>query len=380
MKKQFLVTILVLAGGFGLALLIANSTPERDVIAMERTLRTVRVMTVAVHDEYLQITSQGSVQPRTQSELIPEVSGRVEWVSSSLVDGGSFSRGDPLLRIDASDYEIALQRATAARDRARVEAEFSGDELARLEKLFAQKLASQSQLDSVRRTAQVAQANLSETSAALAQAERDLARTQLTAPFDGLVRSEQVDVGQFVSRGASIATIYATDYVEVRLPIAADELGYLGLDIAHRGTLAEGDRPEVTVSAQYGNTRLIWSGELVRTEAVIDERSRMIYAVARIRQSEFADTASIPVGLFVQAEIQGRKVENVVRLPRSAMRDSDQVLVVDDDNRLRFRTVSVLRLEHDDVLISAGLEDGERVCVSAIQTVVDGMHVKPLLP
>ena len=379
MNKKFLYTTSALALGLILAYLLANSAPEREVLASERSLRTVRATTVSAQSEYLQVFSQGSVQPRTQSELIPEVSGRVEWMSPSLVGGGSFLTGDVLLRIDSADYRSALQRAHATRDRAQVEMEYSRDELRRLEKLRVKNLASQSQLDDASRKARIAEANLADSDAALAQAQRDLRRTELIAPFDGLVRSESVDLGQFVARGTSVATIYATDYVEVRLPIAADQLDYLGVDISHRGTLAAGGRPEVTLSAQFGNTRKIWNGELVRMEAEIDERSRMIYGVARVDLSRSADGTSLPVGLFVHAQIQGQRVENVIRLPRSAMRDNDQILVIDDDNRLRFRRVSVLRLEHDDVLISSGLTGGERVCISAIQTVVDGMHVNPLL-
>ena len=117
----------------------------------------------------------------------------------------------------------------------------------------------------------------------------------------------------------------------------------------------------------------------MRLEAEIDERSRMIYGVTRLKLDDSADSPTLPVGMFVQAEIRGRRVENVVRLPRSAMRDNNQVLVVDDEDRLHFRQVTILRLEHDDMLISEGLADGERVCISPLQTVVEGMLVRPVL-
>lgn len=379
MKKKLFPTLAVLALGLVLAYIIANTEPEKNQQVHEPLLRTVRAMQVETRTEHLTITSQGTVQPRSQSELIPEVSGRVEWISPALVGGGSFQAGDVLLRIESADYKTSLKRSEAALDRAEVEQEYSRDELQRLEKLSAQKLSSQSQLDSARRAARVAEANLVDSQASLEQARRDLTRTELKAPFDGLVRSEKVDLGQFVSRGSNIGTIYATDYVEVRLPIAGDQLRYLDLSVAHRGQIAPEHRPPVTISAQFGNTSLIWEGELVRTEAEIDERSRMIYGVTRLRMSESEDRVSIPVGLFVQAEIRGRQVADVIRLPRSAMRDNDQVLVIDGDNRLRFRQVTILRLEHDEVLVKNGLTSGELVCISAIQTVVDGMHVKPVI-
>jgi RND family efflux transporter MFP subunit len=220
----------------------------------------------------------------------------------------------------------------------------------------------------------VAEANLSEAEIAIQQSERDLSRTEIKAPYAGRVRSEQVDLGQFISRGNPIATIYADDFVEVRLPIASNQLAYL--DISVSGELASEPASPVTLTAKLGSVQFIWTGELVRGEAEIDARSRMFYGVARLRNEHSEEHPPLTVGLFVKAEIQGRLFDKVIRLPRSALRDRDQVLVVDADNRLRFRQVSLLRIEHDEVLISKGLEDGELVCISALQTVVDGMRVQ----
>jgi multidrug efflux pump subunit AcrA (membrane-fusion protein) len=154
---------------------------------------------------------------------------------------------------------------------------------------------------------------------------------------------------------------------------------YSGLPTSTQGQIPEALRPPVVVYAFLGERRIEWLGQLMRLEAEIDERSRMLYGVARVRQEISATHPIMPVGLFVHADIRGRRVEDVIRLPRSSMRDHNQVLVVDEDNRLRFRDVSVLRLEHDEMLIDAGLTAGELVCISPLQTVVDGMIVKPLV-
>ncbi len=378
MNRKVLYPLLVLAAGLGLAFVIAVNEPEREPEHWEPLAPTVRVIRVSAGDEHLRIVSQGTAQPLTQSELIPEVSGRVVWISPALVGGGAFARDDVLLRIDDADYRTELQRAEAALKRAEVEYEYAEDEMERLSSLHRRQLASQQQLDNARRVAQVADANLIESRAALERARRDLARTELRAPFDGLVRSEQVDLGQFVTRGSSIATIYASDFMEVRLPIAADQLVYSGLPISTQGQIPEALRPPVVVYAYLGDRRIEWPGQLMRLEAEVDERSRMLYGVARVRQDISETHPIMPVGLFVHADIRGRKVEGVIRLPRSSMRDDNQVLVVDENDRLRFREVSILRLEHDEMLIDAGLDDGELVCISPPQTVVDGMAVNPL--
>jgi len=228
MSKRWLVPVLVLAAGFGLAYLIGTNKPSIDVEPQERLAPTVRVVTVISKNEHLTITSQGTVAPRTQSELIPEVSGRVTWVSPALVAGGSFREGEPLLRIDDADYRNQQAKSEAALKRAEVEQQHARAELKRIRSLNRQKLASTQQVEDAERAARVATANLHEATASLAQARLDLARTELTAPFTGLVREEQVDVGQFITRGQRVGTIYATDYVEVRLPISAHQLGFLG--------------------------------------------------------------------------------------------------------------------------------------------------------
>lgn len=379
MNRKITYPLLVIVAGFALAALVARNKPALEGEAYTPLVTTIRVLQVEAKTEHLSISSQGAVQPRSESSLIPEVSGRVTWISPSLIGGGSFKSGDVLLRIDQSDYKTSLQKNKAVLQRTEIEQAYTTDELSRIQRLYQKKLASQSQLDGAERTASVAAANLLEGQANLDQAQRDLERTELKAPFDGLVRNEQVDMGQFVSRGNTIGVIYATDYMEVRLPIAASQLEYLGLPISTRGQIPPDIQPPVTLTADFGNTRMIWEGVLVRAEAEIDERSRMVYGVTRLLSMRDKDSLPIPVGLFVQAQIRGREVANVVRLPRSAIRDNNQVLIVDKDNRLRFRNVVILRLEHEDVLISDGLANGELVSISPLQTVVDGMLVQPVL-
>lgn len=375
MSKKILYPCLALVifGAITFTLMVSKPEPPADdYVAPPTTVRTIRVNK---QDEHLVVRSQGTVQPRTESQLIPEVSGRITWMSSALVAGGSFEEGDPLLRIDDFDYRNAMEKNQAFLTRADVEREHAEDELKRTEKLHDQNLASRSQLDDARRSFRVADANRTEARINLEQARRDLDRTEIRAPYPGLVRTEQVDLGQFVSRGNAVATIYATDYVEVRLPIPSAQLAYLS--VRNTGELNAEQTAPVTISGEYGNVRFIWEGQLVRTEGEIDSRSRMVYGVARIRNPD-QDLPPLAVGLFVEAEIQGSLVENVIRLPRSAMREANQVLVVDDEDRLRFRYVKVLRIEHDEVVIRSGLENGERVCVSPLQTVVDGMRVQAI--
>ncbi|MAQ61815.1 MAG: hypothetical protein CMQ10_07035 [Gammaproteobacteria bacterium] len=345
----------------------ANDTP---------TPLTVRVRTIETESIELKVHSQGSVAPSTVSQLIPEVSGRVTWTSPSLVAGGFFEAGQELARIDDLDYRNAQDRANAALKRATAEVEHAKYEYRRLRSLAERKLVSRSALENGLRAYRVTQATFEDAQANSEQAKENVKRTVLRAPFTGLVRAENIDIGQFASRGQAIATLYANDVVEVRLPIADRQLAFLNLPPLRNGNFPKDMQPTVKLSADYGGQVRQWFGKIVRAEAEIDTSSRMVHLVARVESSK--DSQDLSVGLFVTAEIAGLAVENIVRLPRSAIRNDNQVLVVDTENRLRFRDIQPLRLYRDNVLINAGLNPGERVCISTVQTAIDGMAVNPI--
>ncbi|MDH5738591.1 MAG: efflux RND transporter periplasmic adaptor subunit [Gammaproteobacteria bacterium] len=377
LKVAITVAILFLAVFFAYGLVITAPVPKQ--VEAEEVARAIRVMVAEKEQLLLKVRSQGTVSPRAQTELIPEVSGRVQWVSPDLVAGGFVHRDDVLLRIEDSDYQATVERGKAGVTRAKAEDEHARYELSRLKELVRKKLASQSKLETQLRLQKIASATLRDTEIALEQAERDLERTQIRAPYDGFVRNERVDTGQFIARGQSIATLYASDAVEVRLPIADNQLAYLNLPLGVRGELPDDIAPRVTLSTDYGGQHYEWEGKLVRTEAEIDSRSRMLYAIARVINEPDNEHPALPVGLFVQASIDGRQVNDVVSLPRTALRNVSQVLVVDAEYRLRYRDVELLRFDQDRVIISGGLEEGEMINISPIQTVIDGMIVKPVM-
>jgi RND family efflux transporter MFP subunit len=375
MRKLVIPGSILLASVFGALTLLATA-PTLEPSVPAPVAATVRVLEAVPQNVRLTVHSQGTVSPNTETNLIPEVSGRVAWISPSFVNGGTFESGDELLRLEASDYRSALERAEAALERAQAEQQHARFELTRMESLEARQLASRSVLENALRAHRVAEAALQEARAAHDQARRDLERTVIRAPFTGLVRHRSVDIGQFVSRGNAMGTLYASADAEVRLPIADRQLAFLNLALGFRGELPAELQPRVVLSADFGGRELRWEGRIVRSEAQIDTASRMVHVVARVDNA--AQDAPLTVGLFVNAEIEGLLAEEVVVLPRSALRDGNRVLIVDAEDRLRYREVELLRLHRDQVLIRAGLEPGERVCISPLQTAVDGMPVNPV--
>ncbi|MEH6559371.1 MAG: efflux RND transporter periplasmic adaptor subunit [Oceanicoccus sp.] len=376
MRTLVMPLIIVVTFIFGAAALMATS-PVLEPTAKIPVPITVRVLEVEPKPVQLTVNSQGSVMPSTESRLIPEVSGRITWMSPNLVAGGYFTEGQLLARVDDVDYRNSLERAKATLERAEAEEQHARFEYQRLESLAERKLTSRSQLENSLRAQRVASADLRDALANYEQAQEGLDRTQILAPFTGLVRSEAVDIGQFISRGSAIATLYASGQVEVRLPIADRQLAFLNLPPTMRGELPEGQRPKVKLTTEYAGRQLVWQGEIVRTEAEIDVSSRMVQLVARVPNID--EQTPLTVGLFVDAEIEGLLAENIVTLPRSALRNNGQVLIVDADNKLHFRTIEQLRLYQDNVLVKSGLNRGERVCLSPLQTAIDGMTVNPII-
>ena len=226
-----------------------------------------------------------------------------------------------------------------------------------------------------------ARAAVAAAEASLDRAKRNLDRAELRAPYVGRVRRKNVDIGQFVTVGSSVATIYAVDYAEIRLPLPDEELAYLDLPLSYRGSQNRVG-PPVTLRAQFAGRTHTWQGRIVRAEGEIDPVSRMVHVVAQVKDpyAPGRDLSRPPlaVGMYVEAEIAGRVATEVAVLPRAALSGPSQVLVVDEESRLRFRTVELLRSTTEAIVVRAGLEAGEMVSVSPLEAVTDGMKVRVL--
>ena len=378
---QILLPLVVVVIGVGAAMALISSFSKPERVERPVVAPAIRVAIAERADRVLTVRTQGTVQPRTQSSLISEVSGRVTWVSPSLVSGGFFEKNDVLLRLDAVDYHQAA--ATAASNVAQAKLALASEEAsAEVAREEWEELGDGPGTPLSLRELQVeqARATLEAAEAALERAQRDLSRTEVRAPFAGRVRQKLVDLGQFVARGTPTATIYSIDIAEIRLPIPDDQLAYLELPLSFRGSKTK-TRPKVDLSADFAGKNHHWEGVIDRTEGEIDPRTRMVYAVAQVMNpyGRKGKRPPLAVGMFVQADIDGRLAEDVVVLPRAALRGEDQVLVVDGENKLRFREVQIKRLDREQVVISSGLENGERVCLTPLDTVTDGMLVEPTL-
>jgi RND family efflux transporter MFP subunit len=378
---KVVLPVAVLAVASSWAWKIFNDQPVVETRPPEISVPVIRAVPVKLRTLRLKVMSQGTVAPRTQTTLFPEIAGRVLQVSPSLADGGFFEAGVELLRIDPTDYQLQVVQANAqiAQAQLSLETEEAQAGVARKE------WESHGQGEApplLRRVPQIARAKaaLASAQAALAQAERNLEKTRIAAPFAGRVLRKNVDIGQYVTPGTPVATIYSVDYAEIRLPLPDEELAYVDLPLSYRGGGSGKRQPIVILRAEFGRRQHSWTGRIVRTDGTIDPQTRMIHAIAQVADpyGRGPDPGRPPLamGMFVEAEIQGHRLENVVTLPRAALRGENQVLVVDSESRLRFRRVNVARLERELVIIDSGLEEGELVSLATLATVVDGMKVQ----
>ncbi len=368
------IAILVL--GVATAFILASS--RQAPIPDEKISRGPLVEVVSVQPEEVETTVRGTGQAeaRTTVELIPQVSGSVVKMHPGLIAGGHFRAGEILLTIDPRDYELAVEKARAAVARTEVA----------LEREQAEGQVARDEWDAIHpneeptsglviREPQVrqAQAELAAAQADLAVARLKLERTRISLPFDGIVQDEAVDLGQYVTIGKKLGTVMATDIAEIRVPLAERELAWFTVP-----TRPGIKGPSARVMTHFGGKEQYWMGKVVRMEARVDPSSRMVTVVIAIpKPFEINEHHRFPLlpGTFVDVEIAGHELSEVIPLPRHAVHEGGVVWVV-EGTRLSFAPVTIVRTNRDTAFVSEGLEPGDTVVVSQLDAVTDGMEVR----
>jgi RND family efflux transporter MFP subunit len=384
-KRRFLhfaiPIVLVALGAVGMWALIAGK-PQLEKRKPTAPTPVVRVINLKTGPQPVYILGEGTVRPLREINLVPQVDGKVVYVSSALVNGGEFSQGDILLRIDPVDYQLAVTLAKAKVKDSESNLKLVQEDAAAAQEEWRQLHAGGPKANInppplVAKEPQLAaaEAKLEADRADLRSALLNLERTELKSPFDGRVSQENVDIGQYVSPGQVLATLYSTEAAEIILPLADEDLFWFDVP---GFTPNNSPGAPAKVLAQLAGLERTWSGSVVRTEGRLDERTRMINVVVRV-EKPYAKKPPLPVGLFVFVEIEGRTVPDAAVIPRSALHQGDVVWVVDNNDRLRFREVDVARVQGDEVMVEGGLKGGETVVISPLEAVTDGMAVRTVL-
>lgn len=376
-RRRLLGSVLFTAAGLAICFLVLVGKPATQPTELPEPRRPlVAVILAEPSDHSISVRTQGTVEPVRRVGLVAQVSGKVERVSDLFLDGRFFKAGDVLLELEKADYQFAIARAQAQEAAA---AQRVAEERGR--NLQAQRewrdLGTSEANDLFLRKPQLraAEASLAAAKADVAAAKLALERTTVRAPFDGRLEKKSVDLGQFVAPGSVLAQIYATDRVEIHLPISDSQLALLELPLFETAVV---DYPAVTLSARFGGERWQWEGKIARVEASIDRDSRVTFAIAEVSDpfggSQFQRPPLTP-GLFVEASISGKPITASVELPATALRGDNTVLWVNENSRLERLSVELLRREQDRVWVR-GVEAGLRIVAEQSSQLAAGAAIE----
>jgi len=363
MRKLLIIGILLAAAA--VAVLMSQMRPEppkKESMDLDPLVEVLMLETMTANFE---VRSQGTVLPRTETVLSAEVQGTITSISPKFIAGGVFEKNEVLMRIDPTNYDVAVKQAKALVRQRQIEYDGAN-------KLQSQGYRAEAEFAS-------AAAALATAEAELVRARRNLERTYIRLPYEGIVRSKETDIGQFVNPGTRLGVAFATDYAEVRLPLTDSDLAFVDLPgAADIGSSGGADGPSVRLVATQKGREVEWQAQIVRTEGVVDEKSRVTHAVARVVDPyrRHSEGNVLPMGTFVGAIIEGSSTSNLIQVPRRVVRGSRELLFLDDENKVEIRRVEIVRSDSEYSYIGGGAAAGERIVVSAVEAPINGMSVR----
>ncbi|MDO6710710.1 efflux RND transporter periplasmic adaptor subunit [Aliiglaciecola sp. 2_MG-2023] len=378
-SKKIVLPIVVLLITVVTVLIIYNNPPQAGR-QKPSSAAVLSVETQLLRPQRFHITldSYGVVTPRTQSTLMSQVAGQVVFVNDGFRTGGFFQKGDLLVAIDDSDYlaEVNIAKANLITAQQNLAEEMARSEQAKID--WQRLGGKQKPTDLVLRIPQQesAQANLTSAKAQLLKAELSLKRTKIVAPYSGRVVTQNVDIGSVVSNNTELASIYATDYLEVRLAINNSDLGFVNLPEANIDNTISTPPINVTFTSDLIGQQS-WTGKIVRTESAIDSVSRQLYVVAQIDDpfnQAIERGVSIKIGEYLSAEIDGRTIEEAIVIPVTAIYQGSYVYIEEDGVLLR-KEVQIAWQNDRQALIKSGLEGGQALVITPLGQVSSGTAV-----
>lgn len=372
---KVVLPVLILAACIVTAKVVVANRPEPQTRPQFKSTTSIDAIRVKKSDYPVSIRTQGSVSASRNGSLVPEVAGTIVNVSPNFVVGGAFQQGEVLLEIDPRDYEIALTltEATFAQAKAALAEESAraaqaGEDWKRLDRK-----GTPSALTLRKPQLAAARATLESARAQVQRAQLDLDRTKIKASYNGSVKTKNVDLGQYINKGSTLGEIYAIDTAEVRLPLNNQQLGFIALP-----GLGSNTKSEVTFNASIGGTEHTWVGNIVRSEGAIDPNSRQLFVIAQVDNpyNLASDRPPLRVGQYVQANVAGKILKDVFVIPRAALREEREVLIVEELHTLQARAVTVIWKDADVAVINEGLKEGDVISTTALGSVTNGTRVR----
>ena len=370
--RRVIGPLIVVIVALAIIQVLRATAPEPEMVESQKTPIGVYVDRAVLVGASASITVFGEVRPRIEIELLSEVGGRISSVSPEFIEGGLIEAGDSILALEDDDYRVRVAEAKArvasnqlALDQAKADADVAKKQL----------INEPNPSDLALKIPQIrqAEASLEAAKVGLESAVTDLARTNITLPFDVRIAKTMVDEGQYLTPGRAVASVFSVDVAEVRLPLSDGDLSALGVPIGYRA--GNDDGLKVTFSADVGGREQRWVGRLTRVDASIEATTRTVFATAEVNRPYDVVEGDMPMapGLFVKAEVSGQALEDVLEIPAAGLRAGDRVFVMTEGDELSIKSVDVAYANTEYAYIRDGLLAGERVIVSPIRNPVTGM-------
>lgn len=371
-KKQIIVPLAILV--VGIVAFVGFSSmkkPPEEKAEVDNT-PIVAVENITVAPMTLEVSSYGVVRPKYETTMVAQVSGEIVELSEAFVRGGLVKKGQLLARVDPNDYQAALidAQANMASARSALEQEVAQGKVAERE---WNQIKDSSPTELSLRKPQLAQelARVKAAQASVLRAKRNLQRTEIRAPYDAMIESRAIGLGSFVSTGAQVGKLLGTAIAEIRLPVADNQLQFL---------VAQGQLAKVNLTGTYAGKDVQWQARIVRSEGVVDDKSRMSYLVAEVQDpyqlqsTEEENNTMLRFGAYVQAKILGIEIASASVVPRYLV-VNDRIAILDDESKLHYADIDIIRQQGGDVIVANGLIDGDKLIVSALDYPVEGMKL-----
>ena len=329
-------------------------------------------------DVTLRVTTNGEVRSVTEINVIPQVSGRIIQVADEFIDGGNIKKGQPLIWIDDRDYKLATISAESrvAQAKKLLEREIAESELAKKD---WEELGEGEASPLTLRIPQLeeARALLNAAEADLEKAKLNLERTVINLPFDGLIKKKNAGIGQYVNAGSILGSAFSTEKVLIPLPLTDTELSYLGLPLGYESK-GYFDGPKVIFRSYISRKNIEWLGRITRTSGSIDSQTRLVYAYAEVL-NPYDEDPPLAIGTYVDAEIEGNFISNGFILPIAAIKNDNEIYVIDQNSKLKIKKIEIVGTEEDKVIVKGDISELDMVVISTINTGYEGMELTPMI-
>ncbi len=368
--KRKIYPFLIILSGIIFIIILTSFKKKPSIIKQKIVLPVVKVASFNAETRKILIKGNGTLEAKDKVNIASQVSGEILKISKKMSDFKRFEKGDTLFVIDPTEYELRIKNAEAIvlQQKMALKMEKINKKIADLEWQAHKKINPKAVCDSMTLRIpqlEIAKANYQSALATLKISELNLQRTIIIAPFAGMLIMKNISTGQIVSPGVTLAQICSINKATLKISVINDELKWIGKKIG---------QPTQIFGNYYGEEYL-WKGKLIGIEPFANQGSRMSNLIIETT-NPMGKNQNPPFGLFVRAEVEARKIDNITAIPRHLLKNKNEIIVINNEDKIEFKRVNILRFEEDLALIDGGINGKDRLLISTLETATPNTKVR----